>query len=207
MPFLQDLVHKLEVGGGMRYLRVGLAVLAVVLLVVGYNWRGFKNMATQEAMDAAQLARNIAQGKGYTTLFIRPFSMHLVKNRTLERQGPPEVGKVADLAQIKGMHPDLANPPVYPVVLAGLMKVLPFNYTISTTHAFWSKNGRFWRYPAGFCYRPVQSVLVRSRPSRWCFFWPGACLIPGWPGCRPACCWARSCSGGSACRGCPRCCC
>ena len=32
------------------------------------------------------------------------------------------------------MHPDLANPPVYPVVLAGLMKILPFNYTVSTTN-------------------------------------------------------------------------
>ncbi len=28
-------------------------------------------------MDSAQLARNIADGKGYTTLFIRPFSLYL----------------------------------------------------------------------------------------------------------------------------------
>ena len=28
------------------------------------------------------------------------------------------------------MHPDLANPPVYPLMLAGLMKVLPFRYSI-----------------------------------------------------------------------------
>ena len=53
---------------------------------MGYNWRAFKNMATQEAMDAAQLARNIAQGKGYTTLFIRPFSIYLVKKHNLERR-------------------------------------------------------------------------------------------------------------------------
>ena len=133
MPVLQDLLHKLEVGGGMRYLRVGLALLGVVLLTVGYNWRAFRNMSTQEAMDAAQLARNIAQGKGYTTLFIRPFSIHLVKKRNLERQGVQAVGKSADLAQLRGMHPDLANPPVYPVVLAALMKVLPFDYSASTT--------------------------------------------------------------------------
>ncbi len=150
MPFLQDLLHKLEVGGGMRFFRVGLAVLAVVLLTVGYNWRAFRNMATQEAMDTAQLARNIAQGKGYTTLFIRPFSMYLVKKRNLEKQGVPEVGKVADLAEIRGMHPDLANPPVYPVVLAALMKVLPFDYTASTTKPFWSNGGRFWRFQPDF---------------------------------------------------------
>ncbi len=114
LPFLQDVLHKLEVGGGMRYFRVGLAALGVVLLIVGYNWRAYRNLATPEAMDAAQLARNIAQGKGYTTLFVRPFSMFLVKQHNLEKQGPPEVGKVADLAEIRGMHPDLANPPVYP---------------------------------------------------------------------------------------------
>jgi 4-amino-4-deoxy-L-arabinose transferase-like glycosyltransferase len=36
-----------------------------------------------------------------------------------------------DLSMIKSAHPDLANPPVYPIALAGLMKVLPFDYTIS----------------------------------------------------------------------------
>ncbi len=150
MPILQDLLHKLEVGGGLRLLRVGLAALAILLLTVGYNWRAFRNMGTQEAMDSAQLARNIAQGKGYTTLFIRPFSIYLVKKRNLEKQGVPEAGKVADLAQLKGMHPDLANPPVYPVVLAALMKVLPFDYTVSTTKPFWSNNGRFWRFQPDF---------------------------------------------------------
>jgi hypothetical protein len=35
-------------------------------------------------------------------------------------------------------HPDLANPPVYPVVLAGLMKVLPFRYPVDLSHGFWS---------------------------------------------------------------------
>ena len=150
MPVLQDSLHKLEVGSGLRFLRLGLALLAVLFLTVGYNWRAFKNMATQEAMDAAQLARNIAQGKGYTTLFIRPFSIHLVKERNLERQDAQEAGKTADLAQLRGMHPDLANPPVYPVVLAGLMKVLPFDYAISTTKPFWSNAGRFWRFKPDF---------------------------------------------------------
>ena len=60
---------------------------------MGYNWRAFKNMATQEAMDAAQVARNLAQGKGYTTLFIRPFSIFLVKKHNLETQGAPPVAR------------------------------------------------------------------------------------------------------------------
>jgi len=95
----------------------------------GYNWRAYRNMHNVEAMDAAQLARNIAEGKGYTTLFIRPFSMYLVKKRNLARPG---ISVPGDLAQIKGMHPDLANPPVYPVLLAGFMKIARFRYDVNT---------------------------------------------------------------------------
>ena len=150
MPFLQDILHRLEVGSSSRFFRVGLAVMAVVLLTGGYNWLAFRNMATQEAMDAAQVGRNIAQGKGYTTLFIRPLSMYLVKKHNLETRGVAAAGKVADLAEIRGMHPDLANPPVYPVMLAALMKVIPFNYTASVTRSFWSSGGRFARFEPDF---------------------------------------------------------
>ncbi len=160
MPILQDLLHKLEVGGGPRFLRIGLAVLGVMLLIVGYNWRAYRNMNTQEAMDAAQLARNIAQGKGYTTLFIRPFSIYLVRQHNLERHGVPAVGEVPDLADLRGMHPDLANPPVYPVVLAGLMKILPFNYTVSTTKPFWSNAGHFWRFEPDFLIALFNELLL-----------------------------------------------
>ena len=137
MPFLQEVIHKLEVGGGMRFMRIGAALFALALLTVGYNLRAFKCMATQEAMDAAQLGRNLAQGKGYTTLFIRPFSIHLMKERTQNNLGRMSKERVADPPQLKGMHPDISNPPVYPVALAGIMKVLPFHYTVDLVHPFW----------------------------------------------------------------------
>ncbi len=150
MPFLQDVLHRLELGNGRRIFRVSVAVLTVLLLIAGYNWRAFRNMATLEAMDAAQVGRNLAQGKGYTTLFIRPFSIYLVKKRHLETQGVPAAGKVADLAELRGMHPDLANPPLYPLVLAVLMKVLPFYYTIPPANPFWSSNGKSVRFEPDF---------------------------------------------------------
>jgi hypothetical protein len=159
MPFLQEIIHKIEVGAGPRFFRVGLAVLAVAFLTVGYNWRAFRNMASEEAMDAAQIARNISQGKGYTTLFIRPFSMYLVKKRNLDKRSMV-AGQVADLSQIKGMHPDLANPPVYPFLLAGAMKILPFEYLLpAKPKPFWSINGRFWRYEPDFLIGLVNQLL------------------------------------------------
>src|SRR5215471_9143293 len=139
MPILQEAIHKLEVAGGMRHLKIGLAVLAVIAVIGLYNIQSFKNMSTQEAMDSAQLARNIAEGRGYTTWFVRPFSMFLIKRHNQSQNKSPDPAQGESRTNIKGMHPDIANPPVYPVALAGLMKVLPFNYPVDTTHAFWSR--------------------------------------------------------------------
>lgn len=148
MPFLQDIIHKVEVGAGPRYIRYALTALVAVLLLVAYNLRVARNLATQEAMDAAQLARNIAEGKGYTTSFVRPFSLNLITRHSQSR--PESNVKSSDPALIKQGHPDISNPPVYPVVLAGLMKVLPFDFSLTTTKPFWTTNGRFIRYQPDF---------------------------------------------------------
>jgi hypothetical protein len=130
MAVPQEIIHKLEVGGGTRYFRIGLAALALLALVGIYDWRAFNNLNSLEAMDQAQLGRNLAQGKGYTTLFVRPFSIYLVKQHYLDKHGLPPLGQNVDTARLSNGHPDLANPPVYPVLLAGLMKVLHFHYAI-----------------------------------------------------------------------------
>ena len=123
------MIHKLEVGAGARYLRNCRCLRGrSVALVFVYDFRAYRNFATPEAMDSAQLARNIAEGKGYTTLFIRPFSLYLVQSHNQVQAADALANAGTDFAQIKAAHPDLANPPVYPLVLAGLMKVLPFHY-------------------------------------------------------------------------------
>src|SRR5258708_3580153 len=99
MLSLQDLINKIEGVGGSRYLRYALGLLALVLVLVAYDLRAYRNMAAPEAMDAAQLARNISTGKGYTTQFVRPFSMFLVK-RVNEQPG------ALDPSRIKAAHPD-----------------------------------------------------------------------------------------------------
>jgi len=167
--FTQDAIHKIEVGAGARFLKWVLLALAIVFLVVAYNSRAYKNMAVQEAMDAAQLARNIAAGKGYTTLFIRPLSIYLVTNHNRGPLFSSDPAKPPDPARLKDGHPDLANPPVYPLVLAGLMKVLPFNYDIPAVSPetsgkakkyFWNKDGRFWWYPPDFFIAVFNQVLL-----------------------------------------------
>jgi hypothetical protein len=159
---IQKLIHMLEFGALARYLRFILLGLVILGMVLVYDLRDYRNLATSEAMDSAQLARNIAEGRGYTTLFIRPFSLYLVQSHNEAGHTPVLADtNVVDFARIKdNLHPDLANPPVYPLVLAGLMKVLPFHYPIELKKPFWSDASRFWRYQPDFQIAAFNQILL-----------------------------------------------
>jgi len=116
MP-LQDFIHKFTEGSGSRLLKLALVFFAMVGLGVWYDAAAFKNLSTIEGMDAAQLARNLGEGRGFTTDFVRPFSLHLVKGRMGTNQ-----------PALTDQHPDLANAPLYPGLLAVWLKVMPFRY-------------------------------------------------------------------------------
>ena len=58
----------------------------------------FTGLVMVDAMDAAQVARHISEGDGFTTSFIRPLSLGIVPRAA--------------------SHPDLYNPPLHPLVLA-----------------------------------------------------------------------------------------
>lgn len=178
MAPLQDVVHKLEVGAGRKYCRCASAMLAVLLVALVYDLREYRNFSTVEAMDAAQLGRRLAEGKGYTTLFIRPLSMYLVQRTNRDKPVAGEPSKPPDFARIREAHPDISNPPVYPVLLAGLMKVLPFNYTVSTTQRFWSSGGRLWRYQPDFLIALFNELLF-AVVIALAYFWARRLFDPG----------------------------
>lgn len=168
MPSIQDLIHKFE-EKGTTGMRIAFVVLLTCSLMLCYNWRAYRNMATQEGMDAAQVGRHISEGHGFKTDFIRPFSVYLVKQHNQDRLTATETNSRPDFAELKGMHPDLANPPVYPLVLAGLMKVLPFKHEVNVKDAFWSVPARnptptaprqFWRYQPDFLIGLFNQVLL-----------------------------------------------
>jgi len=123
MQIVQDLVHKLEVGGGARVLRISIGVMAVIAMTVLYHMAKTTNTLARDAMDAAQVGRNLAEGRGYTTYCIRALSMHLVAQRHQVIPGTLGTAASSDPYQIKEAHPDLANAPVYPVILAGIQKL------------------------------------------------------------------------------------
>ena len=51
------------------------------MLALIYNALCFQNIRSPEAMDAGQLARNIADGKGFVTSWVRPTSLGLLWER------------------------------------------------------------------------------------------------------------------------------
>lgn len=110
---IQTAIWQIEFGGGKKALQWALLALLAVLLGLLYTAGEFRGLEKREAMDMAQLARNMARGEGFTTYLIRPLSLWQLKTHG--------AGRDPQLMQ----HPDIYNPPLYPLVLAGLFRLLP----------------------------------------------------------------------------------
>lgn len=110
---IQELVHRLEEGGWVRWVRI-----AALVLVVGYvtaAWaiydNGFKGLAHPRAMEQAGIARELVRGNGFSTKIVRPAEYWIYKKN---KGGLPEKNV-----------PDTYHAPLWPAVLApvvGLMK-------------------------------------------------------------------------------------
>ena len=110
MKSLQDWVYDLE-DGPLRVWMVRIALfLAVVGLAAWLGVREFNGLRTFEAMDLAQQARQLAEGKGFTTLLIRPLALWQIRSN-FGNQSPAVTA-----------FPESLSPPLYPVVLAACFK-------------------------------------------------------------------------------------
>ena len=140
---VQEIIHSLEEGKWAKRIRGLVLLLLIGSLGLVYYLNLTRNFTAPEAMDAAQLARNIADGRGYTTQFIRPLSLDILRQQ----------GAVSD-EELRSKFPDITNPPVYPMLLAWLMKVLPFEFEIDL-----QKANEFKRYQPEFLIWLLNQVL------------------------------------------------
>src|SRR3974390_426245 len=148
---VQQWIHALEVGRFSRRFQFVPLALAVIALAVFYDVGNYRGFSSPEPMDAAQVARNVVEGRGYTTDFIRPFSVYLLKSHNYAvHAGEMQLTNTLDLAQLDGSHPDLANAPVYPILLAGFFKLWTPVWKVETHQPFWSEGGKFMRYKPEF---------------------------------------------------------
>ncbi|MBS0656762.1 MAG: glycosyltransferase family 39 protein [Verrucomicrobia bacterium] len=116
MATAQTLVHSVEQGKGARIIRIAIVVVALIGVCFMMltpaplgRFRGFNHL---EAMDSAQVARHLANGKGFTTGFIRPLALWQMERNNNVR---PNLGK-SEL-------PDTANLPLWPLISVLPLKI------------------------------------------------------------------------------------
>ncbi len=145
---IQSLIHTIESGKGNRLLWILATTLALAGLMVWYDVWSYRGFSAPDAMDAAQVGRNLAEGHGFTTQSISPFRLYLAQKKD------HTAGLTTVLpAQPGGFYPDEVNPPVYPIVLAGLLKLTHPNWTVDLKKSF------------GFRSMAVSSAFNRSFSS------------------------------------------
>jgi len=115
---IQHWIYVIEEGAGRVWIRRLVIFLLAVVVTGLFHLDGAKNFMAAEAMDQAQLARNIAEGRGYTTQCLRPVTIRLLTEQ-YQKSGQNH------LLVTRGPHPDIVNAPAYPAALAALFKVLP----------------------------------------------------------------------------------
>jgi hypothetical protein len=119
MPGLQDFIYALEVGDLRRWV-LRLAVLLLLgLLALFYFARQFNGLSNPMAMEQAQVGRQIAQGKGYTTNVVRPLVLKELKER----------GNLAEAPKVRDM-PELVHAPGHAYVLGTVFKLTGVKFDV-----------------------------------------------------------------------------
>ncbi len=72
--FVQRTVHALEAGGAATWLKRAVIGLVIVVLALFYLMHEFRGLATSQAMDQAQIGRELLHGHGWATQFARPLA-------------------------------------------------------------------------------------------------------------------------------------
>src|SRR5579862_9265023 len=108
----QEWIHWLEMGGGAGWVRLGafLAAVAVVSGLVG--WRQFHGGTSESTFAQADLGRQIADGQGFTTQVNYPQAAAFLGARGLHFDP-------------RRPYPEVYQAPLYPLVIAGALRVMP----------------------------------------------------------------------------------
>ncbi len=116
---VQTAVHSIEQGRLAPIIRgamFGGLIIALTLLYLFVQFRGFNNVT---AMDQGQIARNIASGKGFSTLFIRPLAIWQLEQA--EKEIPAE------------QFPDFFQAPLNPLVNALPLSLVKSSWKMTPT--------------------------------------------------------------------------
>ncbi len=78
---IQSAIHALESGGAAVWVRRALVFFLVAGLALFYLLHEFRGLATSQAMDQAQIGRELLHGHGWKTNFARPLAVGQLQRR------------------------------------------------------------------------------------------------------------------------------
>src|SRR4051812_17522489 len=107
---VQNFVRALEQGSWARVIRLTLTGCGAVALALLYLFVQFRGLSSQDGIDQAQVARELAAGHGFSTKNYRPVEIRLFQQRNAATSGAlPE-------------HlPELYHAPLQPLVNAAAL--------------------------------------------------------------------------------------
>lgn len=125
---IQSAVHSMDQGTFANLIRASMfAVLIIGLSLFYLFWpKVFRGLDSPTAMDQAQIARNLAQGKGFTTDYIRPLALGIVRDRA------------GDNTQVDlNNFPDFSQAPLGPWIHSIGLRLLGSDWKLKATDAIY----------------------------------------------------------------------
>ncbi len=116
---IQDLVYNVDVGIGLRLIKVVLYFLFVFVVMLLYTATQFHGLSDAEGMEMAQLGRNLAARGKLITQVVRPMTMWYLIEKSSKHN--PMINE----------HPDVLHAPLWPAVLAGSFKSTRTSFYVS----------------------------------------------------------------------------
>ena len=116
---IQHLVHSIDQGRLVPIIRIGVFAALIVTLTLLYLFVQFRGISSSTAMDQAQIARNIADGRGISTQYIRPLAIWQLE----------KAGKEVSTENF----PDFFQSPLNPIVNAVALKLIQSSWKLTPT--------------------------------------------------------------------------
>ncbi|HEY5779576.1 MAG TPA: hypothetical protein VIT00_12610 [Terrimicrobiaceae bacterium] len=118
---VQSAVRSLDQGKLGAFVRAAIFTTLIAGLSLLYLFVQFRGLATPDAMDQAQIARRLADGKGFTTGYIRPLALSALQTQGGEKQ--------VDLSEF----PDFFQSPLHPWVSSLGLRLLKGEWRMKLT--------------------------------------------------------------------------
>jgi len=114
---VQRVINSIDQGFGLKLTRVMLFFLFVICVFGFYAYTQFRGLRDPEAMEYAQLARNMATGKAFVTGCVRPADFWYVE-------------KHSERKYRVNAYPDIRHPPFFPALLSLGFRIFRPSFTV-----------------------------------------------------------------------------